>query len=228
MISETSDGTVIDDIPDYLVIEDSKMPTTPDGTPVDIIVNPGAVYNRLIPSTLYEHELNFTSDRLIQLINKQEYQNLHKEISDDRLKVLYYLNNFLSKVAHKQYISYMEMVSLLSDEDATQLWHEMVKHGFRINQSPFHGNVTPEALHEIYKFLEEEFANIGEELLYRIPGIHEPVIIADKYFVKLKHETITKLSARNAGNISTMKSIPHKNNLAFKRGLEWFSNNPVR
>ena len=203
------------------IIPDSQMPMLPDGRRLEIAINPGCVFNRIIIGTLYEHELNFISDRLIHFMNTYHVNDSCGE------KFEAYLEAFLKNVSTEQYNFLMDNVipDIAHCED---YWNHITKHGMNIHQSPFHDNITKDSMFELYEYMEELYDLVDEDFLFKLDGIHEPIIVAKKFFIKLKHETITKISARNAGNISTMKGIPNKNNIAFKKHKARISNNPVR
>ena len=203
------------------ILPDDQMPMLPDGRRLDIIINPGCVMNRIIIGTLYEHELNFVSDRLIHFMNKY-----HVDDSCGQ-KLEAYLEAFLKNVSTEQYEFLMDNV-IPDIANCEEYWKYITEHGMNIHQAPFHDNINKDAMFSLYEYMEDLYSTVDEDFLFTLEGIDQPIVVANKFFIKLKHETSTKLSCRNAGNISTMKGIPNKNNIAFKKHKARFSTNPVR
>ena len=191
------------------------MPKTSDGKQIDIILNPLAVGNRLIPSTSYEHELNFISDRMIQYIDTLSITT--------RQKLIMYGNEFLNYTCKTQFNQFMNILE--ANEEVDSMWTDMLANGFYIMQDPFWDNIQKESLWHLYDTLNIWYPN--ESFLYHIDGTESGLIVADKFVIKLKHEPSTKFSARSIRSIST-KLIPNKNNMQYKKYKALYSTIPVR
>lgn len=192
------------------------MPKTKCGKRIDIILNPMALMNRLIPSSSYEHELNFISDKMIEHLNNQTDMN-------HRQKLIKYANSFITHTCKAQYNEFMNILE--ANEEVSSIWDDMVADGFYIMQDPFWDNIKKDAFWHLYDTLNEWYPN--QSFLHEIEGTEGGLIVADKFIIKLKHEPSTKFSARSIRSIST-KLIPNKNNMQYKKYKALYSTIPVR
>jgi hypothetical protein len=165
-----------------------------------------AIVNREIPAVLFEHELNFCTDRVIEHLDEDP------------------------EVAFKQFCDYLEIVNPQQSKYLSNL-EEVCKHkdyfiksikenGFPIHQNPFFENIAFETLMNIY----QSYDVIKP---YNISHSSKPLIVADMYFLRLKHMNFNKFSARSLKNLS-LKNVPIKSGIDYKNNKALYSTNPVR
>ena len=61
----------------------------------------------------------------------------------------------------------------------------------------------------------------------KIEGVQTPLVYGPLYYIKLKHESVKKLSARSTG-MTNLLNIPYKSNERQKKGNALYNNNPIR
>jgi DNA-directed RNA polymerase subunit beta-beta' len=191
---------------------DAEMPTTEDGRRADLVINSLGVVNRLNPAQLYESELNFIADKVaeqMRVIAKKE--GILLDAYDHML-------SFLDLVAPQQ-AEWMR--ANVSTDDAVNVALEIIdgKEPIYIHQPPFFGNVSLEQLKAAYEKFEVEKE--------RFVGIEEPLILGTNYYMKLRHEPVSKLSARSAKHLS-IGGVPTKNSRGVRTNTEHHSTTPIR
>lgn len=182
------------------------MPVTENGIVVDAIFNPLAIVNREIPAVLFEHELNFCTDCIIEKLDKRKPKKAFGEFVD-------YI-----RMVNEQQAHFLE--EFVSEPEYSDFLDEISEHGFPIHQPPFFDNINFEKLSEIYgryEFIEP----------YKITYSSRPLIVADLYMLRLKHLNFNKFSTRSARNVS-LKEVPIKSNTDYKMYKSLYSTNPVR
>ena len=189
---------------------DAEMPVTEDGRRADLVVNSLGVVNRLNPAQLFESELNFIADKVADQVRALVE-------GGDAGGALEHLLSFYEVVSPEQ-------ARWLRDVDANALG-EMVaeiaagREPIYIHQPPFFGNASLEQLEEAYqKFGVEKD---------RFVGIEEPLILGTNYYMKLRHEPLSKLSARSAKHLS-IGGVPTKNSRGVRTNTEHHSTTPIR
>jgi hypothetical protein len=194
---------------------DAEMPTTEDGRRADLVVNSLGVVNRLNPAQLYESELNFIADKVAdqmrELFNGDDGLQ-HGDLAWD------HLIRFLEIVSPEQAKWMSENVDL----DASIDFIDEIVEGrepIYIHQPPFFGNVSLEQLAQAYE-------NFGVEK-DKFIGIEEPLILGTNYYMKLRHEPLSKLSARSAKHLS-IGGVPTKNSRGVRTNTEHHSTTPIR
>jgi DNA-directed RNA polymerase subunit beta len=197
------------------VLPDDQMPKLENSdVKVDVIMNPLAIVNRLIPSVLYETELNFLAERV------RYYCLNHLDDDQSRLNVITKFISFVNK----------PFSEFIARQDPKMYRLEIEKNGIYLQQQPFWDGVSLEGMSECYDFVEGLFTPLGEKLLYdvEVDGIKvdEPMVVGKMYLVKLKHEPKTKLSARSMST-TNQKEIPNKSN-KINTYQAMYSNNPIR
>lgn len=182
--------------------KDENMPKSKDGIVAEVILNPLSIINRLNISALYELELNY-----IMGFIKRKYKG--KELLRKLYKFFYILNkeqfNFI-----KKYLKENKPKNLLSHINNSDI---------PIHQPPFYGNVTIDILSRLI-----EYFNVDK---MECENIVNKLIIADVYFIKLRHEPDNKMSARSTGYMSIFNT-PLKNSENYKKGNALYNNNPLR
>jgi len=192
------------------IMKDSDMPTNEYGEHAELILNPFGVIGRENIAQLYELELNFMGD---QVLRQTKSMDSVKEKFDHILK-------FYKIVNEEQYKFIKGNVKSLGDKE--QFINDSYEHGLYIHQPPFFNNVTVNKMNDVYK----EFG--FEPYHCKISGkeIEKPLVIGNLYYLRLKHDPSTKLSARSSGDLS-LNNIPSKSN-SYKYHTSLFSKTPVR
>ena len=186
---------------------DAEMPVTEDGRRADLVINSLGVVNRLNPAQLYESELNFIADKVAEQMRDME-----------------------DGAAWDHMIAFLEIVSPdqaewmqanVKEDDAVLLIREIIdgKEPIYIHQPPFFGNVSLEQLKAAYEKFEVEKE--------RFVGIGESLILGTNYYMKLRHEPVSKLSARSAKHLS-IGGVPTKNSRGVRTNTEHHSTTPIR
>ena len=190
-----------------MILPDHLMPTTVDGRPIDLVVNSLGVVNRLNISQLYESEINYIADCVsIQM------KPLKGQARVDLMMKFY----SMAAVAQHAWLS-----SHLGNDELQQMADEIADgvEPFYVEQAPFFGNTTPDELIAMYvEFGVErmEFNDIEEAM---IPGYN--------YYMKLRHEPSSKMSARSAKHLS-IGGVPTKNSRGVRASTEHHSTTPIR
>ena len=161
------------------------MPVTEDGIRTEMCLNPLGVINRMNMSQLYEHELNFISDHVVTLMKTAD--------SDvDSIEMMLDYIELVNPVQAQSMYQFIE--ANMSDAFIKEFLDEIYKDGIMLHQPPFWDNVSFDVMRELYRRYEltpKKFV-----------GIEKPLIIADIYYIKLKHEAAGKMSARSCGSIN--------------------------
>ena len=113
------------------------------------------------------------------------------------------------------------MQANVKEDDAVLLIREIIdgKEPIYVHQPPFFGNVSLEQLKAAYEKFEVEKE--------RFVGIEEPLILGTNYYMKLRHEPVSKLSARSAKHLS-IGGVPTKNSRGVRTNTEHHSTTPIR
>ena len=192
------------------ILPDEEMPISETGVRADLILNALGVVNRLNPGQLFEQELNFISDNIV---------NKAKTLETVKEQALYILD-YIKTVNEEQY---RELVPYVKRIGVKKFLSEIYTKGIYIHQPPFWNNVNIDELKEIYKkydWIQPYKCYIkGKELLNRL-------IIAQEYFMLLKHQPKTKLSVRSTSYLNN-KDMPSKN-MAYKRKQALYSSTPIK
>lgn len=196
VVSEINGKTVNLNIDNIIPID--KMPFNEDG-PLDLAINPLSPVNRLIVTSMLEHEINFiTAERIKQIKNNNlgDFFNSILELLDD-----------INKVQHEEFMSFL---NTLDDISLCHLKQEITEGGLYIHQPPFFGNVSFEDMRHLYK----KYNIHPSKVFYRddnnvVHEIENPIIVADIYILHLKHQPLGKMSARSIDK-TNIKGVPSK------------------
>ena len=194
---------------------DSEMPVTEDGRRADLVINSLGVVNRLNPAQLFESELNFIADKVAD-----QMRDLFN--GDDGLqhgdRAWAHMIKFLSIVSPDQ-AKWME--ANIDLETSIEIIDEIVsgKEPIYIHQPPFFGNISLEELDFAY-------FTFGVEK-DKFVGIEEPLVLGTNYYMKLRHEPSSKMSARSAKHLS-IGGVPTKNSRGVRTNTEHHSTTPIR
>jgi DNA-directed RNA polymerase beta subunit len=194
-----------------MIIPDESMPVTEDGIRADIILNPLGILNRLNLAQIQEQFLNFMGDRLIERMRSLENNS-------DRADELF---SFLKLVNKEQYEFFeSEYIMMNSRSKKEEFIEEIMRDGIYIHQTPFFKNATMEDFEKIFKakpYLVER---------YNFVNIEKPMVMGDLYFIRLKHESSNKASARSTA-LNNIKYLPSKSTLKKEKKV-LLSQTPIR
>jgi DNA-directed RNA polymerase beta subunit len=187
------------------IIPDDEMPRTEDGRIPDVVLNTLGVYGRLNPAQNYEHELTYIADEIL------------RERPGDALNAVMRSLELLQIVSPTQYDFLIENMG--DKKQTKQFGQDIINNGLQIHQPPFFGNCSFEALQTAYKHFNTK--------LTKFVGVERPLVFGTMYFIQLRHEPISKFSARSAGQVGLL-DVPFKSNEQYKKGTARFNSNPVR
>src|SRR5690606_14746095 len=91
--------------------------------------------------------------------------------------------------------------------------------GIFIHQPPFYGNIDIEDLEALYQAYPEIQP-------YKFQGIETPLIMGEMYFLRLKHEPMSKFSARSSSYMN-LKNIPSKST-RYKENQQLYPRTPIK
>jgi DNA-directed RNA polymerase beta subunit len=195
------------------IIEDHLMPMDEDGNYCDIIYDALSVIGRLNPSQLYEQELNWVVDNILagNASNKKKFDSL--------LDLLYICNPAQEKLVRTFYTDLPEKEKKDFLEEITNEFviFQSVSNSLTFkNYSKVIEMINPKKKRFTIKHIDGTVANIQRKM-----------IMSDTYVYRLKHEPITKFSARSKGTINPRTFLPIKSH-AYSRGTALFNNQAIR
>lgn len=201
-----------------IVRPDDQMPILENGEPVDLICNVLGIINRENPGQLYEIELNFIANRIREKMST--FENLK-----DKRELLF---KFIKLVNPKQFESMSSYYETLDEKGKIHFILDSEKNGIYIHQPPFWDNIGLDVINLIYK----EFDWIeGYDCYINFHGrkvkMLNKVIVGEKYILKLKHDPLSKFSARSMGHLSPTTDTPCKS-MGSKNNIELHSKTPIR
>jgi DNA-directed RNA polymerase beta subunit len=195
------------------ILPDEEMPTVEEGPfkglRADICLNPLGVFNRLNPSQLIEHELNWIAKFIAKDIENEKDFDKKKDI----------LLGFIGEVNDEEAEIMGEFLDSLNKKDKKEFFEEIVSNGIPLCQKPFFGNVGLDDLERIYK----KYDHVD---YFKCENIATPLIIGHSYMIRLKHEPYSKFSARST-DLMNLKGLPAKSK-SFKEHKQLYSKTPVR
>ena len=180
------------------IIPINKMPFNEEGY-IDLVVNPLSPVNRLIMTSLKEHETNFIVTERIKQIKDRVLDDFYESI----LLLLYDINRV-------QCDEFENFINNLDDISLCHLKQEIIEGGLYIHQPPFFGNVSFEDMRYLYK----KYNIHPSKVFYRddnniVHEIENPIIVADIYILHLKHQPLGKMSVRSIDK-TNIKGVPSK------------------
>lgn len=179
----------------------------------DICLNPLGVINRLNPSQLIEQELNYIS-KVIRYRTEEKYNQ-----TDDVYDCIQDICDYIRDVNEEEADALENFINdNLGEIEARQLLEEFIVNGIPLHQAPFWNNVDINKLESLYdKYSVNECT---------LEGIEQKMIMAEMYFIRLKHEPRDKFSSRSTG-LNNLKDLPAKGKLN-KENKSAYSNTPIR
>jgi DNA-directed RNA polymerase beta subunit len=194
-----------------MILPDEEMPTTEDGVVAEAVLNPLGVLNRLNLAQIIEQYINLMTDNLIKSL-KEKQDNLF-EMEDEFFGFM--------KIINKEQYDFLDMEYIMMNRSQKeQFFQDIIDNGIYIHQSPYMGNTTMDEFTEIY----EKYPHLVEKS--RFINIEKPMIMADMYFIRLKHETANKTSIRATG-LNNIKNLPSKSTLKKQKKI-LVSQTPIR
>lgn len=194
------------------ILPDEEMPTIKSGPRagehVEICVNPLGVIGRVNPAQLYEHTLNFSA-RFIQ--------DKMKEMSFEEARDYYF--KFKEKVNPEEFNFEKDFFENdLSSSEQIQ-YIEECKDRIYFHQEPFWNDMNIDRITNLlndYDFIEP----------YECTESNVPLVVADMFYMRLKHEASGKFSARSTSH-ENLKNAPAKTK-AFKYHKAPHSTTPIK
>ena len=181
------------------ILPPEDMPYFPDGTPMDIVLNPLGVPSRMNVGQVLETHLGWAAagigHQLATMLEEHLRKMKERESIDEKLKRIY---NKLEVSEYFENASEEELKALIVD----------VKEGIHVATPVFDGAEEP----EIEKFLEESgVSGDGRSVLYDgrtgLP-FDQRVTVGVMYILKLHHLVDDKIHARSIGPYSLVTQQP--------------------
>jgi DNA-directed RNA polymerase beta subunit len=194
-----------------MIVPDEEMPVTEDGKRAEIVLNPLGILNRLNLAQIQEQYLNFMAEKVIERL---------KELDGD---VMAQEDEFFSfmKIINKEEYDFLDIEYITMNRSQKEnFFKDIIETGIYIHQAPFFGNTTMEEFERIYKtkkYLTEK---------YKFVNIEKPMVMGDLYFIRLKHESSNKASARSTA-LNNIKYLPSKSTLKKEKKI-LLSQTPIR
>jgi DNA-directed RNA polymerase beta subunit len=193
-----------------MIVSDDEMPMTEDGQRAEIILNPLGILNRLNLAQIQEQYLNFMGDRMIQRLKELD------NIIDKEDEFFSFM-----KLVNKEEYDFLDMEYLIMNRSQKEdFFEDIIQNGIYIHQAPFFGNTTMEQFEEIFK----KMPHLVEK--YKFQNIERPMVMGDLYFIRLKHESSNKASARSTA-LNNIKYLPSKSTLKKEKKI-LLSQTPIR
>jgi hypothetical protein len=173
------------------------------------------VIARLNPSQFREQFLNHIGDKEIERLTEQRKKNDLMDMEKEFFRLMEIVNpkerNFLwSRYQDIPKADRMSFFDRIINDDKCIYFHE----------PPFWGNTGNDQFRQIFR----EMPWLCER--DRFVGIEKPMIMGELYFMRLKHESSNKFSARSTG-LANPRYLPAKSSLKKEKRI-LFSNTPIR
>ena len=196
-----------------MILDDEEMPVNEYGEHAEMILNPLGVIGRENIAQLYEQELNFLADTCLR-------QTLDMDNVDEKIE---HIRKFFTIVDPKDTLEVIdEFLQSATDEEKEEFLDDCYNRGLFIKQLPFFGNISMKEMIDLYGI----FGYHPYTFTWDNQEIEEPLIMANMYTLRLKHDPKSKFSARASGELS-INNIPSKSS-SFKDHNALFSKTPVR
>jgi DNA-directed RNA polymerase beta subunit len=193
-----------------MIVPDDEMPITKSGIRADVCLNPLGILNRLNLAQIQEQYLNFMACRLIdRMASLEKYEDKADEFF------------WFMKTINKEQYDFLDMEYIIMNRSQKEAFIDrIISDGIYMHQSPFFGNTSMEQFEKIFK----EKPYLTEK--YEFEGIEKPMVIGDMYFIRLKHESSNKASARSTA-LNNIKYLPSKSTLKKEKKV-LLSQTPIR
>jgi DNA-directed RNA polymerase beta subunit len=195
------------------ICPDDEMPRSEDGEYAEIIYDALSIIGRLNPSQLYEQELNWLIDNILagDASKKKKFETI--------LDLLSICNPDQEKLVKNFYGN-------LSDKDKKDFLEEITQE-FVVFQSASNSITFKNYAKLIDKINPRKKRFTVKSADGKVSKIQRKLIMSDTYVFRLKHEPITKFSARSKGTINPRTFLPIKSH-AYSRGTALFNNQAIR
>jgi hypothetical protein len=195
------------------IVEEKYMPRSEDGEYAEIIFSALSVIGRLNPSQLYELELNWIVDEILNgnVSQKKKFDTLLDFLSicnPNQEKVVRELYDSLDKAEKEVFMSQLTTEFVTFQPPSMSISFD--------NYAKLVEKVEPK---------KKRFTVMDEK--GQVFNIQNKLIMSDSYIYKLKHEPITKFSVRSKGTINPRTFLPIKSH-AYSRGTALFNNQAIR
>ena len=177
------------------ILPEEDLPYLPDGTPVDVVLNPLGVPSRMNVGQILETHLGWAALGLGEAINRMLEQK--RDIEDIRQRLLTVYDNPWT----------VELINDLSDDDVRRLVR-LVDKGVHVSTPVFDGASEPEIRDLLVK---AERNRSGQTVLFdgrTGMAFDENVTVGVMYVLKLHHLVDDKIHARSIGPYSLVTQQP--------------------
>lgn len=191
------------------ILPKSEMPISEDGLhQPDVLLNSLGVNGRMNPAQLFEQELNFIAHSIwLRYYETEDFEAFIQDVLE------------MYRIASPQLYNWL-MEFEQDDETYRQYFVEAIENEFiPIHQPPFYGNSSPGDMIDLYTRFPISKVKFKD--------IHDSLVIGKMYYIKLKHESEKKFSARSTGQTSLL-DVPYRSNEKYKKGNALYNTNPVK
>ncbi len=179
------------------IVPEEDMPFMPDGTPVEIVLNPLGVPSRMNVGQILETTLGWAGKELGRKINQLVTQHQKKSLIE--------LKNYIKKIYENSELG--DTVNLMSDDELIQLGREL-SNGVHMATHVFDGANETE-IQETLKLADLPID--GKATLFdgrTGTTFDQPVTVGYIYMMKLDHLVDDKIHARSIGPYSLVTQQP--------------------
>ncbi|MBU1220601.1 DNA-directed RNA polymerase subunit beta [Myxococcota bacterium] len=178
------------------ILPEEDMPYMPDGTPVDIVLNPLGVPSRMNVGQILETHLGLAALELGHQINEYiETVDWKTEVIRHQLKKLYPTPQ-------------AEKVIELLDSDDIKRWANKIRNGIHFFTPVFEG-ISEEEIKSLLQMAGQDES--GQMVLFdgrTGDAFHRPVTVGVMYVLKLHHLVDDKIHARSTGPYALVTQQP--------------------
>ena len=177
------------------ILPEEDMPYLPDGTPVDIVLDPLGVPSRMNVGQILEIHLGWAGKVLGEKIEKMIQENFAPEQMRKSLKRIY----------NSERVN--EWLDQMSDKEVTNLARQL-RDGIHMNSPVFDG-AKEEEIKDLLK--EAGLPLSGQNILFdgrTGEPFNQPVTVGYMYMMKLHHLVDEKIHARSIGPYSLVTQQP--------------------
>jgi DNA-directed RNA polymerase beta subunit len=194
-----------------MIVPDEEMPVTEDGIRADVCLNPLGILNRLNIAQIQEQYINFMASNVLK---KMGTATTLQEQADEFF-------DFVKAINKEQYEFLVgEYETMTSGAKKTEFISSVLGEGIYIHQPPFFNNTTMEQFEKLFK----SKPHLVEK--HKFVNIEKPMVMGDMYFIRLKHESSNKASARSTA-LNNIKYLPSKSTLKKEKKII-ISQTPIR
>lgn len=180
-----------------LILPDDQMPKLPDGTPLEVILNPLGVISRMNIGQLFEIHMTWAMKAFVNKI-----RNI--DDTDEFLNKCIEFISIVDNTKDKQYTDKMyEYIISLTDEQKQNLVNDIKTNGLVIIQPPFE-SCTYDQLDQLMKYAGVDYT---EKVTLRNGEITD-CSVGYMYMMRLEHEPDHKIFGRSVGEYGKHEQAP--------------------